>query len=353
MKVIFIPIATLLVLFILTNVLILFSANGQLLYPVKHTTEKFVSQNISIFPKALYINGSKILNIYDDEVKLRGIMFPDPAKLRSRNKLSKNLFENLILNIKEAGANVIRVPVQPDYWDSDKDYIWRNLSPIVEIAGKLGMYVIIDWHCIGNIDTGKGNGMPNNKNTKTMTYEFWESVSKYFSNTPNVIFEIFNEPQDIIANDWRENAIEIIKKIRDLDVNNLIIVGSPEFSSNLSWINENHIQSNNILYSVHIFQSHSCYKWDSLFGQVSNSYPILVTEWGYMDENRNQTKQSYLIGDEESFGKPFIEYLEKHNIGWIACWYDYEWEPPMFNQDKETLTNWGQFVIAQLKNKSF
>lgn len=51
-----------------------------------------------------------------------------------------------------------------------------------------------------------------------------------------------------------------------------------------------------------------------------------------MDENRNFTKQQYLAGDENSFGRPFLEYLEERDIGWIACWYDDTWEPPLFTK---------------------
>lgn len=57
--------------------------------------------------------------------------------------------------------------------------------------------------------------MPSNGESVTLTVEFWTEVSKYFNNTPNVIFEIFNEPQDIQANDWRKYAVSITDQIRE------------------------------------------------------------------------------------------------------------------------------------------
>ena len=224
------------------------------------------------------------------------------------------------------------------------------MSPIVEEAGEQGIYVIIDWHVIGNIDTGKGNGMPLNRNIKDLTLNFWRDVSSYFKYTPNVIFEIFNEPQDSNSVDWSKNANEIIKEIRKNQANQMIIVGSPEFSSNLSWVNIRPVKDANIAYSAHIYPSHPSYKWDMLFGEISKKYPVLITEWGFMDENRDQTKQDYLIGNVESYGIPLLQYLQEHKIGWIASWYDYEWEPPMLKKDNEGYTDFGEFVISQLNS---
>ncbi|MEN6523095.1 MAG: hypothetical protein ABFD14_05145, partial [Anaerolineaceae bacterium] len=59
---------------------------------------------------------------------------------------------------------------------------------------------------------------------------------------------------------------------------------------------------------------------------------------------------SYLSGDEESYGKPFLKYLDDRDIGWVACWYDDEWLPPMFTQGWTGYTNYGDFIIRELKN---
>ena len=53
---------------------------------------------------------------------------------------------------------------------------------------------------------------------------------------------------------------------------------------------------------------------------------------------------SYLKGSRESFGEPFVNYLAENNIGWVACWYDNSWEPPMFSDENNSLTEWGKFL---------
>ena len=67
-----------------------------------------------------------------------------------------------------------------------------------------------------------------------------------------------------------------------------------------------------------------------------------------MDENRNP-RVSYLSGDRQSYAQPFLAYLQEREIGWVACWYDDEWESPLFQAGWKSGTRWGEFVLAQLK----
>ncbi len=72
--------------------------------------------------------------------------------------------------------------------------------------------------------------------------------------------------------------------------------------------------------------------WQYWFGDVAEKYPVLITEWGFMDENRDAAPD-YLIGSELTYGHPFMEYLDARGIGWVGCWYDDEWKPYMFTKD--------------------
>ncbi len=35
-------------------------------------------------------------------------------------------------------------------------------------------------------------------------------------------------------------------------------------------------------------------------------------------------KHPYLVGSQRIYGEPLIEYLNQHEIGRVACWYDDE-----------------------------
>ena len=325
--------------------LVIASRYGQIsiTLPIEHKAE-FANGNTAEFPSRLNVNGNQIVNQADQIVILKGVMPPDPAVLKGRGKFNQEFFAD----IRATHANIIRIPVHPEKWVRDEDYLWRYLDPIVNWAGELDMYVIIDWHYIGNIATGAGPQMPDiDTAPKELTLEFWRLTARYFRNAPNVIFEIFNEPQSIEAEKWSSNALEIIQVIREQSARQLIVVGGIDYGKDLSWVIEHPIDDENIAYASHIYPAHPGYSWQHWFGAVAEKYPVLATEWGFMDENRN-TSQSYLAGDQMTYGEPFIKYLDAHNIGWVACWYDDEWLPPMFTDGEKVLTRYGEFVMQEL-----
>jgi endoglucanase len=345
-KIAMVPIGLLGLISICAVLLIVGSPFGHLTItlPIKHTAA-FVNGDVTSFPGKLQASGNQIINAEGNIVLLKGLMPPDPARLHSENKFSQDFF----LGISETGANVIRIPVHPENWVKDKDYLWRYLDPIVTWAGDLNMYVIIDWHYIGNVATGAGPEMPDLAiKPKDLTLEFWQTTARYFCDVPNVIFEIFNEPQSIGAEEWQGNALEIIRAIRDQGASQLVIVGGIDYGKDLSWVMDHPIDDKNISYASHIYPVHASSQWTGLFGTVAGKYPVLITEWGFMDENRN-TAQSYLAGDQTTYGEPFLGYLNARNIGWVACWYDDQWEPAMFTENWMSYTRYGEFVIQQLK----
>lgn len=269
----------------------------------------------------------------------------DPAKLHFEGDFNKEFFQR----IKDSGANVIRIPVHPESYYTDMDYLWRYLDPVVSWAGELDMYIIIDWHYIGNIDDGTGDQMPDiDIEAKEFTLKFWEEVAYYFKEVPHVIFEIFNEPANIESKVWAKNATEIVNIIREQGANQIVIVGGTEYSKNLSWVKDYPIDGENIVYASHIYPIHS--RWSYYFGEISEKYPVIITEWGYMDENRSTTNQFYLIGNKETYGEPFIQYLNEKNIGWVACWFHNSWEPQIFKEDYKGYTEYGTLIMEELSN---
>lgn len=278
-------------------------------------------------------------------ILLKGLMAPDPQKLDYEDNFNQAFYQKIF----KAGGNAIRVPVHPDRWVNDKYYLWRYLDPIVSWAGENNNYAIIDLHYIGNIATGVGDEMPDiDEIPKDLTLNFWKQIANYFKDVPNVIFEIYNEPALITSKEWFKCAAEIVATIRKTGAEQLIIIGGIDYSYNLSWVKDSPINDNNIAYATHVYPSKN--NWDYNFGDIAKKYPVIVTEWGFMDENRYSTKQKYLVGNVKFFGEPFLEYLEGKNIGWIACWYDDGWEPPMFTKNFKDTSNYGKFVFDKLQD---
>lgn len=319
-----------------------FHINETQMHPETAQKTPYVSGLLS----ALKTEGNRISNDLNESITFKGLMIPDPSVLFSANRLNKELFES----IRHTGANIIRLPVHPDLWMQDVDYLEKYIVPAVAWANELDLYVIIDWHYIGNIITGESEGMPVTRMTPLeLSENFWMVITARFTDHPGVIFELCNEPADIMPEQWSGAAQGLINVIRNQGAEQLIIVGGVQYAQDLSWIAENPITDINIAYASHIYPAHGKENWDHWFGAASESKPVIITEWGYIDENRNVTEQKYLIGDKETYGIPFMNYLRERNIGWVACWYDDTWEPEMLTKDDLGYTNFGQFVIDELK----
>lgn len=326
-------------------VFVVLSPNGKITLPVRHKPA-FSHPEIALFPGRLSAEGNRLVGPNGETVFLRGVMPQGPAELHARNRFGRRLFDR----IAATGANVVRIAVDPESYAEDADYLWRYLDPIVSWAGENGMYVIIDLHYIGNIATGAGEEMIvlETMPPQNLSLAFWTQTAAYFKDAPHVIFEIFNEPANIRADDWRENAQILINAIRAQGAEQLIVAGGVEYSRDLSWVLENPLDDSNLAYAAHIYPGHTQALWDYWFGETAKRYPVLLTEWGFMEADGNP-KHDYLIGDAESYGEPLLAYADEHLVGWVACWYDDDWFPPMFSKGMKTLTPLGEFVIARLE----
>lgn len=313
--------------------------------PLEH--KPVFDANTSAYPSPLRAEGNTLVDANGQTVILRGLMPADPAVLRGKGRFERLFFDGMA----DAGANVIRLPVHPERWERDPDYLWRYLDPAVTWNGENGVYTIIDLHFIGDIGTDRGAQMPDIRTpSRDFAIAFWQQVASYFKNTPHVIFEVFNEPAELSAGDWQTNAQSLVDVIRAAGAEQLIIVGGVEYSRDLSWALETPIRDANIAYAAHIYPAHGKYSWDRWFGDVAEQYPVVMTEWGWMESDPSG-KQPYLVGSQENYGEPFLAYLDQRGIGWVACWYDDEWKPAMFEKGFELSTPFGQFVLKTLSKQ--
>ena len=343
-KLLSIFVAALLILVIAFAIYAANSDRARFPLPILFKASSFTASNLNQFPSQLKVQGNWLIDGQGNQVFLNGIMIADPLVADVKDDFNKRLFKQL----HDLGANVIRIPVHPITWEGASDYLWRYLDKAVRWAGEYGMYVIIDWHSIGNVKTGSA---PERSNMFTHTWEnttgFWNVVSAYFAGAPNVLFEVFNEPESITVSEWQAAASELVHIIRAQGAQQVVIVGGVDYASDLSWVLETPISDPNIAYAEHVYPIHSMADWTIHFGEVSKSYPVLITEWGFMEEYIN-SEYSYLIGNEKSFGEPFLDYLDELQIGWLACWYDDNWQPPMFTPGFEDTNPYGDFVFEQL-----
>ena len=284
----------------------------------------------------LKVEGRFLKNERGKTVILRGVNIADPehVNLKREGKTAASLIE---LAVRDYGAKVIRLPVHPGtdgktgFFVNKEAYVSKHLGPAIEKCRELGVYVIIDLHYVANY-----------RGLWHRVSEFWRFIAPRYRVSSHVLFEIFNEP--IYPNNWKtwrrliaQPAVDLIRKHAP---NNLIIVGGPEWSSNMSGAAQEPIKGSNIVYTAHVYPNLPKDKWDSNFGPVLAKFPVFVTEWGYEYAEEGPVK-----GTTSGFGFPFRNWLNKNGLSWTAWIFDNEWESRIFNVDWE-LTG-GEFGMGE------
>ena len=94
------------------------------------------------------VKGNHFIGPDGKEMVFRGLCFSDPVKLVSDGQWNERYFSEAT----QWGANVVRFAVHPTFlnemgWDQTFEAMDRG----IEWAEKYGLYVIMDWHSIGNL----------------------------------------------------------------------------------------------------------------------------------------------------------------------------------------------------------
>ena len=293
----------------------------------------------------IQVQGNKFVNSEGDTILFRGLAIADPDKIEGQGHWSKKHFEK----VKDMGATIVRIPVHPVAWrERTPEKYLELLDQAVAWCTELGMYVILDWHSIGNL------GMeifqqPMYDTTKKETYEFWRAIARHFRGHNTVAFyEIFNEPTlfnglfgSMSWNEWKKINEDIIHLIRAYDRETIPLVAGFDWAYDLSFLRDDPINAEGIGYVTHPYpmkrQPPWENKWEENFGFAADRYPVIATELGFgLKEGEKMEKDHY--------GYLIIRYLENRGISWLAWVFDPDWHPGMFESwDTYKLTGCGKF----------
>ncbi|MHA6529872.1 cellulase family glycosylhydrolase [Paenibacillus sp. BAC0078] len=183
----------------------------------------------------------------------------------------------------------------------------NKVKEVVQAAVDLGIYVIIDWHVLGEQD-------PNVY--KQQAKGFFSEMANLYKDYPNVIYEICNEPNGS-ATTWNDKikpyAEEVIPVIRSIAPNNIIIVGTGTWSQDVHDAANNPLSYSNIMYTTHFYAgTHGQWLRDRIDYARSKGVAVFITEWGTSDAS----------GDGGPFlaeSKVWTDFMKDRKLSW-ANW---------------------------------
>jgi endoglucanase len=175
----------------------------------------------------------------------------------------------------------------------------RKIKAVVDGAIKSGIYVIIDWHS-HNINLSEA---------KT----FFDQMAAEYGKYPNVIYELFNEPDQESWEDVKNYATEVIKVIRNQDPDNIILVGNPHWDQDIHLVADAPlIGFNNIMYTVHFYAAtHKQELRDRCNYALNKGIPIFISESAGMEATGDGALN-------ELEWQKWIGWAEQNKISWIT-----------------------------------
>lgn len=235
----------------------------------------------------LSVRGTQLVDKNNNPIVLRGMSFGWHSMWpRFYNEKAVSWLK------KDFNCNIVRAAMGIELGEmaymKEPEFSKQKIDAVVNGAIKSDIYVIIDWHSHNvNLEEAK---------------VFFAEVSKKYAKYPNIIYEVFNEPDYESWSEVKAYAEEVIKVIRENDPNNIILVGSPHWDQDVNLPAADPIQGfNNIMYTMHFYAgTHGKELRDRTDEAIKSGLPIFISESAGMEAT----------GDGPLNIKSWTEYIE-------------------------------------------
>ncbi|MGK6349773.1 glycoside hydrolase family 5 protein [Parapedobacter sp. DT-150] len=293
----------------------------------------------------LSVADGRIVNQHGVPPQLRGISF-SWSVWGGKKYYNEQVVDWLVDDFKVSLVR-LSMAVEPDSgYLQQPDEQAALVQRVADRAIKRGIYVIIDWH--------DHNADKNRDAAKA----FFAEMARRYAGTPNIIYEIWNEPE---RQSWpviKAYALDVIREIRKHDPDNLIVMGSPHWDQDVDIAAADPIPGyGNIAYAFHFYASDPHHQ-DSLRRKaevaLARGLPLFVTEWGVGESNGDG------VFDGEKT-KQWMAWMEERQLSW-ANWNMTDkaettallrpGAPTSGSWSPDHLTAAGQYIRDQLRQRN-
>lgn len=248
----------------------------------------------------LSVKGTQLVDQNGKHIMLRGMSYGWSSFWpRFYNaKTVKWLKDDWNVNIVRAAAG-IEVGSAGQTYKENPEFVKKCITNVVDGAIKNNIYVIIDWHSHNvNLEEAKA---------------FFDEMSKKYGKYPNVIYEVFNEPDEETWPQVKAYAEEVIKVIRKNDPDNVILVGCPHWDQDINLPAADPIKGEtNLMYTVHFYAAtHKQYLRDRTDEAIKAGLPVFISECAGMEAT----------GDgplDPAEWQNWIDWMENRGLSWIT-----------------------------------
>lgn len=204
--------------------------------------------------------------------------------------------------VKDWKCTIIRAAmgIEPDRgYIKDPQGSMQKIKAVVDAAIKDGVYVIIDWHS-------------HNINLKEAK-EFFTQMATEYGKYPNVIYEIFNEPDKETWKEVKDYSEIIIAAIRAIDPDNIILVGTPRWDQDIHLAADDPIKGHkNLMYTLHFYAAtHKQLLRERGDYALNKGLPLFISESAGMEASGNGA-----LNDAE--WRAWIEWAEQRKVSWVT-----------------------------------
>jgi endoglucanase len=246
----------------------------------------------------LSVAGTQLVDQYKDPVVLRGMSFGWHSMWpRFYNEKAVKWLR------KDFNCNVVRAAMGVELGEmsymKEPQFSKDKIEAVIKGAIKADIYVIVDWHSHNiNLEEAKA---------------FFAEISKKYSKYPNIIYEIFNEPDYESWAEVKAYSEEVIKVIRENDPNNIILVGSPHWDQDVDLPAADPILGvTNIMYTMHFYAAtHGKDLRDKTDEAINKGLPVFISESAGMEASGDGPLNL-------KAWQEYIDWMEARKLSWIT-----------------------------------